>query len=65
MPVTRLITAISQPTKLPPHMATTIFSSVGTKSTGSPCHQVWMAGISWPSSMATATQKTKSTVSEV
>ena len=36
----RLTTAMSQATNTPPHMATTIFSSVGTDSTSLPSHQV-------------------------
>ncbi|GAO26991.1 TRAP transporter [Alicycliphilus sp. B1] len=63
--VTRLASAISQATKVPPHMATTIFSSVGTDSTSSPCHQVCTASMFCASTTATAVDSRASRASDV
>ena len=63
-PVRRLNTAMTKATKVPPHMATTIFSSVATEVTSAPCHQVWMSAMWRASSTETAAEMAISATSE-
>ena len=64
MPVTLLKMAITQATNTPPHMATTIFSSVGTLVTGLPSSQVWMSAMWRARKTATSVDRTVSTSSD-